>query len=165
MAQVQAENSPNYRKVTTGSQLGTPQLQALLIKTYNEDWGTLTADPLNPNIKISDPDTIFTRIVRAVQSYAEIYFIGNPQTNCGGESIVTECVIWINSNTHTGGVELTSEGQWTALASHIQASIPTSDAVYVWYGVPEGWIWRADDVVATQGGDKGDGWFPVILGS
>jgi hypothetical protein len=162
MAQVRSEDNPNYRKVVTGSQLGTPQLQALLIKTANEDWGTLTADPLNPNIKISDPDTTFTRIVRAVQSYAEIYFIGNPQTNCGGESNKTECVIWINSNTHTGAVELSSEGRWTALENHIHTAIPTYDPIWIYYGVPDGWIWRAGGVVATQGGDHGDGWFPVI---
>jgi hypothetical protein len=151
MAQVQAQDNPNYRKVTTGSQLGTPQLQALLIKTYNEDWGTLTADPLNPNIKIGGPDTIFSRIVSAVQSYAEIYFIGNPQVGAGGESEVTECVIWINANTHTGGVELTSTGRWTAMEQHIQSSIPTNDIAQVYYAVPEGWVWRVDGSVPPEG--------------
>jgi hypothetical protein len=162
MAQVRNEDNPNYRKVVTGSQLGTPQLQALLIKTVNEDWGTLTPDPLNPNIKISDPDTIFTRIVRAVQSYAEIYFIGNPQVGAGGESNKTECVIWINSNTHTGGIELSSEGRWTALENHIQTAIPTYDPIFIYYGVPDGWIWRAGGIVANNS-NKGDGWFPIIV--
>jgi hypothetical protein len=153
----------NYRRVITGSQLGTPQLQALLIKTQNEDWGTLTTDPLtqNPNIKVSESNSTFSRIVRAVQDYAEIYFIGNPQTNAGGESNKTECVIWINSNTHTGGAELSSEGRWAALENHIHVAIPTFDQIWVYYGVPDGWIWRAGGVVATQN-DYGDGWFPVI---
>jgi len=157
----------NYRKVTTGSQLSTPQLQALLIKTQNEDWGTLTTDPLtlNPNIKVSESNSTFSRIVRAVQDYSEIYFIGNPQTNAGGESNKTECVIWINSNTHTGGAELSSEGRWTALENHIQVAVPTYDPIWVYYGVPDGWIWRADGVVATQYGNYGGGWFPIIDGA
>jgi len=163
MPQVNSEVTANYRKVTTGSQLGTPQLQALLIKTANEDWGTLTTDPLtqNPNIKVSEPSSTFSRIIRAVQDYAEIYFIGNPQTNAGGESNKTECVIWVNVNTNTSGGELRSEGRWTELENHIHLAIPTFDQIWVYYGVPDGWIWRAGGVVATQN-DYGAGWFPVI---
>ena len=161
MPQVSSQVTANYRRVKTGSQLGTPELQAILIKTYNEDWGTLTTDTLtnNPNIKVSDSNTIFAKIVRAVQDYAEIYFIGNPQVGAGGENSVTECMMMVNVNTNTSGGELRSEGQWTELASHIQANIPTSDAVYVWFAVPDGWIWRAAGSVPTSA-DHGEGWFP-----
>jgi len=161
MPQVSSQVTANYRKVTTGSQLGTPQLQALLIKTYNEDWGTLTTDSLtgNINIKVSEGDTIFAKIVGAVQDYAEIYFIGNPQVGAGGENNVTECVIWVNVNTNTSGGELRSETRWTALENHIQASIPTTEETQVWFAVPDGWIWRADGMVATSG-NRGNGWFP-----
>jgi hypothetical protein len=143
--------------------LGTPQLQPILIKTYNEDWGTLTTDPLtqNPNIKISEPSSTFSRVVRAVQDYAEIYFIGNPQYAVGGENNITECVMWVNVNTNTSGGELRSEGRWTELENHIHLAIPTFDQIWVYYGAPDGWIWRAGGVVATQN-DYGDGWFPVI---
>lgn len=166
MAQVSSEVTANYRKVTTGSQLGTPQLQALLIKTYNISWGNLVTDPStqNENIKVSGPDTNFAKIVRAVQDYAEIYFIGNPQTNAGGESEVTECVLWVNVNTNTSGGELRSNQRWTGLQSHINETLGGVD-VSVYFAVPDGWIWRAAGVVATQSGDKGDGWFPVILTS
>ena len=151
----------NYRKITTGSQLGTPQLQAILIKTYNEDWGTISADLStgNPNIKVSESNTLFAKIVRAVQDHAEIYFIGNPQTNCGGESNVTESVMWVNVNTNTSGGDLRSEGRWTELEQYLHLTVPTSDPIYVYFAVPDGWIWRAAGVVATSG-NRGDGWFP-----
>jgi hypothetical protein len=164
MPQVNSEVTANYRKVTTGSQLGTPQLQALLIKTYNEDWGTLTTDTLtqNPNIKVSESSTLFAKIVRAVQDHAEIYFIGNPQVAAGGESNVTECVMWVNVNTNTSGGELRSEGRWTELEDYLHLAVPTGDTIYVFFAVPDGWIWRADGIVATANGNKGLGWFPVI---
>jgi len=164
MPQVSANVTANYLKVKTGSQLGTPQLQALLIKTYNESWGNFVTDPAtqNENIKFTGPDTTFAKIVRAVQDYAEIYFIGNPQTNCGGENNVTECVFWVNVNTNTSGGELRSEGRWTELESHIQANIPTSDTVYVLFAVPDGWIWRVNGSVANSSSIP-DYWPPVIV--
>jgi hypothetical protein len=150
----------NYRKVITGSQLGTPQLQALLIKTYNEDWGNIVTEPetQNDNIRVSAPGSTFSRIIRAVQDYAEIYYIGNPQKNVGGENNVTECVVWVNVNTNTSGGELRSNGRWTELENHIQVNVPTNDPVYVWFAVPDGWVWRADGIVPTSG--EGPGWFP-----
>ena len=162
MPQVSSEVTANYRKVTTGSQLGTPQLQALLIKTVNEDWGTLTTDPLtqNPNIKVSDSNTLFAKIVRAVQDHAEIYFIGNPQTNAGGESNKTECVIWVNVNTNTSGGELRSEGRWTELEDYLHLAVPTADPIWVYFAVPDGWIYRVDGFIPVQA-NYGNG-FPVI---
>ena len=153
MPQVSANVTANYLKVKTGSQLGTPQLQALLIKTYNESWGNFVTDPStqNENIKFTGPDTTFAKIVRAVQDYAEIYFIGNPQVGVGGENNVTECIMWVNVNTNTSGGELRSEGRWDALETHIQASIPTGDTVQVWFAVPEGWIYRVDGGVPSAG--------------
>ena len=161
MAQVSSEVTSNYLKVKTGSQLGTPQLQAILIKTYDVNWGSLVTDTStqNENIKFSGPDTNFAKIVRAVQDYAEIYFIGNPQSNCGGESNVTECMMLVNVNTNTSGGELRSEGQWNGLANHIGTVLAGEGSFNVWFAVPDGWIWRADGVVATSG-NRGDGWFP-----
>jgi hypothetical protein len=162
MAEVSANVTANYRRVHTGSQLGTPQLQALMIKTYNEDWGNLVTDPLtqNENIKVSGPDTLFAKIVRAVQDHAEIYFIGNPQEGVGGENNVTECVMWVNVNTNTSGGELRSEGRWTELEDYLHLAVPTGDPIYVWFAVPDGWIWKVDGSVATSG--TGPNWFPSI---
>ena len=161
MPQVNSEVTTNYRRVTTGSQLGTPQLQALMIKTYNEDWGSLTTDTNtgNANIKISGGDTIFAKIVRAVQDYAEIYFIGNPQVAPGGESNITECVMWVNVNTNTSGGELRSEGRWTELEDHIQLSVPTNDPIYIYFAVPEGWIYRVDGFLPSE--NNYGNYFPV----
>ena len=163
MPQVNSEVTANYRRVKTGSQLGTPELQTILIKTYDLDWGTLTTDTNtnNPNIKVSDANTNFAKIVRAVQDYAEIYFIGNPQTNCGGESNVTECMMLVNVNTNTSGGELRSEGQWNGLANHIHNVLDSDPGINVWFAVPDGWIWRAAGMVST-GNDSGEGWFPFI---
>jgi hypothetical protein len=159
-----AQLTTNYRKVTTGSQLGTPQLQAILIKTFNEDWGTLTTDPQtgNPNIKVSEPGTLFAKIVRAVQDHAEIYFIGNPQQSVGGETNITECVIWVNVNTNTSGGELRSEGRWTELEDYLQLAVPTSDPIIVLFAVPDGWIWRVDGVVPDRSNDYQHYYTPVI---
>jgi hypothetical protein len=162
MPQVSSEVTANYRKVITGSQLGTPQLQTLMIKTYNEDWGTLTTDPLtqNPNIKVSDSNTLFAKIVRAVQDHAEIYFIGNPQYAPGGETSVTECIMMVNVNTNTSGGELRSEGRWTELEDYLQLAIPTSDPIYVYFAVPDGWIYRVDGIIPTRA-QQGN-YFPTI---
>lgn len=153
MPQVSANVTANYLKVKTGSQLGTPQLQALMIKTYNLSWGNFVTDPQtqNVNIKFTGPDTIFAKIVRSVQDYAEIYFIGNPQVGAGGESQVTECVMWVNVNTNTSGGELRSTGRWTDLEDHMHLTLETPEEIQVWFAVPEGWIWRVDDNVATAG--------------
>lgn len=162
MPQVNSEVTANYRRVKTGSQLGTPELQAILIKTYGVNWGTLTTDTTtgNANIKVSDANTNFAKIVRAVQDYAEIYFIGNPQVSAGGESDVTECMMLVNVNTNTSGGELRSTGTWSQLESHIYNIVGGSPNV--WFAVPDGWIWRATGIVANNS-NKGDGWFPVIV--
>lgn len=170
MPTVDAGVTANYRKVKTGSQLGTPQLQALLIKTYNVNWGNLVTDTNtgSEDIKISGPDTDFSKIIRGIQDYAEIYFIGNPQTSAGGENNVTESVVWVNVNTNTSGGELRSggpdNGRWAELEDHI-VDILGDGEVRVYFAVPDGWIWKANDMVATQGGDRGHGWFPVVMTS
>jgi hypothetical protein len=163
MPQVSSSSvTTNYQRVKTGSQLGTPELQALLIKTDNLNWGALSTDTNtgNFNIRISNPDTNFAKIVRAVQDYAEIYFIGNPQSNAGGETNKTECVIWVNVNTNTSAGELRSAGQWTDLSDHIYDTLGGGTNVWVYFAVQDGWIFRVDDFIPVQGA-YGNG-FPVI---
>jgi hypothetical protein len=162
MPQVNSEVTANYLKVKTGSQLGTPQLQAIMIKTYNENWGNFVTDPQtqNENIKFTGPDTLFAKIVRAVQDHAEIYFIGNPQVAPGGESSVTECVMWINVNTNTSGGELRSEGRWTEVEDYLHLAIPTADPIYIYFAVPEGWIYRVDGIIPVYN-NQGNA-FPFI---
>jgi hypothetical protein len=163
MPQVSSQVTANYRKTTTGSQLGTRQLQPLLIKTYNLDWGTWATDPStqNPNIKVSEPGTNFSKVIRAIQDYAEIYFIGNPQVSAGGEGQVTECVVWVSSDTNNSGGELRSDGQWDALQNHIFDVVATQCTILVYYAVQDGWIWKANNYVSTQGNHPD--YFPVIM--
>ena len=80
---------PNTRKVQPTSTLGTRQLQFYCVNVMGELWN---------NGDYSDPDSLYARVVRAIQQYAELYFLGAP------DSDVTNSFVFAVANdtvTHT----------------------------------------------------------------
>ena len=139
--------NPNGLRVVTGGGMGTIQAQWILIKVYDTPF-TVTPLPNDPYLLISNPNDSFSQIIQVVQNFAEIYFIGNPEPNSGGETDLTRIAVMINPNTENDSDNNTSfptaAGRWTTLEAALDAQFSTS-GTEVWYGIPYGWSWFYDD--------------------
>lgn len=137
----------NGLRVNTGGQAGTMDLQFVLIKSYNSAF-TLTPTqtvPSNNYEFISDSDDGFAQIIAVVQDFAEIYYIGWPEANSGGESDLTRVIVAINPFTARGlpttiNFWPTATGRWTELETALNDAISVSDAE-AWFAMP-GYAWE-----------------------
>jgi len=130
-------------KAGTGGQAGTMDIQFLLIKAYDKAFN-LTQTANNDYEYSSDSNDGLAQIVAIVQDFAEIYYIGVPEANSGGENDLTRVIIGINPNTARGlpeGVVLPSAtGNWSELESALGGG---SEA---WFAIPgQGWNWWYND--------------------
>lgn len=62
--------SPNAKKVTPGSQQGTPELQFILVAA-NENFST----------NYANSNSVFAQAVNVIQGFMETYIIGTPGAN------------------------------------------------------------------------------------
>lgn len=137
-------SNPHGLRVVTGGQVGSFDVQYVLIKCYNAPF-TLTPTvtfPTNNWEFISDSNDGLSEIIQIVQDFAEIYYIGWPQADSGGETDLTRLVVAINWNTARGLdsdniVFPTATGRWTALETELNARISVSDAE-AWFAMPGG---------------------------
>lgn len=132
----------NGLKVVTGGQAGT-NIQFLLIKSYSRPFN-LTSRPNNNYEYTSDSNDGFAQIVSIVQDFAEVYYVGIPEANSGGENELTRVIIGINPNSARGlpsGLKYPSAtGRWEELETALGGG---SEA---WFGIPGyGWNWYYND--------------------
>jgi hypothetical protein len=141
-------SNPNGLRAITGGQAGTLDIQFILIRCYNSAF-TLTATAQDPYEFISDPNDGFAKIVAVVQDFAEIYYIGIPEANSGGESDLTRVIIGVNPVSARGlPTDLaypSATGRWTDLETALNAQIGGGNSE-AWFGIPGyGWNWFYND--------------------
>jgi len=145
--------NPNGLRAVTGGQAGTMDIQFVLIKCYNTPF-TLTPTQTVPTDNfefISNSNDGLAQIVATVQDFAEIYYIGWPEANSGGENDLTRVIIGVNPYSARGlptDIEFypTAQGRWTELETALN-TIGGSDSE-AWFGIPgnsgSGWGWTYD---------------------
>lgn len=144
-------SNPNGLRAVTGGQAGTMDIQFVLIKCYNSAFTLTPTQPAPPNPVdnyefISNSNDGLAQVVAVVQDFAEIYYIGWPEANSGGENDLTRIVIGVNPFSargldSTATTFPTATGRWTDLETALNEQISNSDAE-AWFAMPGvGWSW------------------------
>lgn len=145
--------NPNGLRAMTGGQAGTMDLQFVLIACYNSAFNLTPTQtvPSNNYEYISDSNDGFAQIMAVVQDFAEVYYVGIPEANSGGENDLTRLVVAINPFTARDlptGIDFwpTATGQWDALINALNDAISGGSA-QAWFAMPGnnwssgGWSW------------------------
>lgn len=143
--------NPNGLRVVTGGQAGSLDVQYVLIKCYNSAF-TLTPTITFPTDNyefISNPNDGLAQIIATVQDFAEIYYVGWPEANSGGEDYLTRVVVAINPNSARGldssnTVFPTATGRWSDLEDAL--NVWSGGGAEAWFAMPGiGWSWSYDN--------------------
>jgi len=142
-------SNPNGLRAMTGGQAGTLDMQFVLIKCYNAAFTLTQVSTEDPYEYMSNPNDGFAQIVAIVQDFAEIYYIGLPEANSGGESDLTRVVIAVNPISARGlPTDLlypSATGRWTDLETALNDALSDGSAE-AWFGIPGyGWDWFYND--------------------
>ena len=127
--------NPNGLRAVTGGNAGTLDIQFVAIRCYNAPF-TLTPTQTVPTDNyefISNSNDGLAQIVAVVQDFAEIYYIGIPEANSGGENDLTRVIIGVNPVSARGlptDIEFypTATGAWSELVTALNEKISGSDA-------------------------------------
>lgn len=143
----------NGLRVVTGGQVGSLDMQFILIRCYNTPFTLTPTQPSPPNPVqnyefISNANDGFSQLIQVVQDWAEIYYIGIPEANSGGETDLTRVVVGINPVTARslpdGQSYPTAAGRWTLLEAALDDYFGGGSEV--WFAMPGiGWTWDYDN--------------------
>lgn len=141
-------SNPNGLRVVTGGQMGSLDIQFIMIKCYNSAF-TITSTANDPYEYISNSNDGLAQIVAVVQDFAEIYYVGLPEANSGGENNLTRVIIGINPVSARGldpaYAYPSATGRWDALETALNDQISDGGAE-AWFGIPGyGWSWYYND--------------------